>query len=271
MIITASAQASPPRVDLDVSEAPAGTVRLEVSGAVGRHEWRVRGASAALIVGAGAATLTDWDAPTGREVSYTASAYSATGALLASASVLVVGPPDPPDCSLAWLSDPLDETSAMLVSLRRGSLDALPFEVTSVSLSGPPSAAFPSAAVSGRRRLVKVPLLLRAVGSQQAALLALLEAPTICLRIPSHSRFPGRELLPPVLYGPVTSLSVTPGVGWTVDRSWWSVELAPSTGPRMAAVIPAWSYADLAVSLPSYTDVSTAYATYANLARGNPA
>lgn len=151
----------PPRVVLDVTGMPAGTATVEVVRiADNGSQAPVRGAGQVSVQDTAAWTAIDWEPPVGRSPVWRASFRNSAGGLLATESGAladVAGIPAP-DPDTAWISNPYDPTSAMLVTLMAGSDDDTTHGMD-VSLSLPgrrthlPSAAVGVRGLGGKRTL----------------------------------------------------------------------------------------------------------------------
>lgn len=161
-MITCTYLPDPPRVVLDVTSMPAGTATVDVVRiADNGSQAPVRGAGQVSVQDTAAWTVIDWEPPVGRSPVWRASFRNSAGGLLATESgalANVAGTPAP-DCDLAWISNPYDPASAMLVTLMAGSDDDTTHGMD-VSLSLPwrrthlPSAVVGVRGLGGKRTLV---------------------------------------------------------------------------------------------------------------------
>lgn len=140
--ITCTFRDDPPNVVVDVTDMPAGTTTITVERiAEAGQSVVVRGADRVAVTGTDAWTCTDWDAPVGRDPVWRATMRNAGGGVLGTVDGHVwqggdtvgdtvgdvvsdtVGGDDvtsgvPPITSgMAWISNPYDPLSAMLVPL----------------------------------------------------------------------------------------------------------------------------------------------------------
>lgn len=154
---------NPPRVVLDVTGMPAGTATVEVVRiADNGSQAPVRGAGQVSVQDTAAWTVIDWEPPVGRSPVWRASFRNSAGGLLATESGALpdaAGVPAPDDPDTAWISNPYDPASAMLVTLMAGSDDDTSHDMD-VSLSLPgrrthlPSAVVGVRGLGGSRTLV---------------------------------------------------------------------------------------------------------------------
>lgn len=180
-MIECSYLADPPRVVLDVTGMPAGTATVEVVRIADNGlQAPVRGAGQVSVQDTAAWTVIDWEPPVGRSPVWRASFRNSAGGLLATevgqvgdlADVVgdvvtdavgvktdAAGIPAPDDPDTAWISNPYDPLSAMLVTLMAGSDDDTSHDMD-VSLSLPglrthlPSAVVGVRGLGGKRTLV---------------------------------------------------------------------------------------------------------------------
>jgi len=152
---------NPPRVVLDVTGMPAGTATVEVVRiADNGSQAPVRGAGQVSVQDTAAWTVIDWEPPVGRSPVWRASFRNSAGGLLATETGKLDSPvPAPIDPDTAWVSNPYDPASAMLVTLMAGSGDDTTHGMD-VSLSLPgrrthlPSAVVGVRGLGGARTLV---------------------------------------------------------------------------------------------------------------------
>lgn len=151
---------NPPRVVLDVTGMPAGTATVEVVRiADNGSQAPVRGAGQVSVQDTSAWTVIDWEPPVGRSPVWRASFRNSAGGLLGTETGQLDSQVPAPDCDLAWISNPYDPSSAMLVTLMSGSDDDTSHDMDmSLSLPGRrthlPSAVVGVRGLGGKRTLV---------------------------------------------------------------------------------------------------------------------
>lgn len=262
MTVTPTSFAVPPRVTLEISDAPDGAERLSVLRAAQGFTQPVIQARGALV--GGEALVTDWAAAVGREMSYTVSAIDASGSVLEQVSVTVPALPDTPP-SWVWISDPLDETSPMLV-YAVGDTGRQTTRPATIALTYPISADYPTAHVGQRRGISRFLLTIKAVGQQeQAAVNALLDAPAVCVRIGTTGLV--TAMVPPVLYGVAAEPDIQAGAG-REDVAYVTLDLAPTSGPGISAINSAWSWDDLTATGLTWDEVASVFASWWDVAKG---
>lgn len=224
-----------PEIEVTLGAIPDGTATVRLERVVDGMVTVVRGAKAFSVAGSTAWHL-DAEAPVGRDVTYRVTAYSSTGAVLGSGESSPVHTPDP-GLDYAWLSDPLEEGSALLVPLVKGTSTEFAY-VTSVE------ARLPSGSKQQRLTIgstVEIPTwVLHILADGQQAMDDLRRffqsASSLLVRVPSRVPLPG------LLYGAASSAVERPYV--TNGASVWEVELVTSAGPGLDVIQPRWTWDD---------------------------
>lgn len=274
-MITCTFVADPPRVTLDVTSMPAGTARVEVvridsNGA----EAPVRGASDVPVQDTAAWTVIDWEPPVGRSPVWRASFRNSAGGLLSTETGQLDSQVPAPDCDLAWVSNPYDPASAMLVTLMAGSDDDTTHGMD-VSLSLPgrrthlPSAVVGVRGLGGARTLV-----VRCWTQDEAQRLEDLLATTTTLLVRS-----------PVIRHRTGALYVVVGAA-TEHREWefidgqqettWTLQADEVDPGRLGVLVPPWTYqksaayvaAQTSTATPTYADRVAVFPLYIDATRG---
>lgn len=225
MNVTASPRETPLHVEFTVTGLPDGTTRL-----VAYNEQRQ---VASADVSPPDALLFDFTAPVGETV-YRIAAVDAEGIELASATV-AVSLPEPPS-SHVWLSDPLDETSAILVPLTIDGDRERPV-VRNVEASH--SLAGRTILSVGASHYGPWEIVLHATDA--AAIDALQE---FFLRASSILIRPGTELhLPRRIYGAVPEAIESLRLQRPFAKDgFWALTVARSDGPGIDVVISSWTW-----------------------------
>ena len=254
MIVALTSQAEPPSVALDVSGLPAGTASLSVLRLVEASALSavsVRGARGSVV--GTTATLTDWDAPTGVPVVYRLTALGADGAILDTTDKVLPAIADDP-LSRAWLSDPLDPTSAVRVTLLLGTDETRSYPAD-LSVTYPHGDGLGRAQV-GQRRQPIYRLVMSAEGADAAAVSRLLtSALSLLWRPPSGLR------LPPAVYGVTADVSESVwGQRWVADAdTHWEIALTATRGPGRDVIRAGWTYGDVIALGLTYRRLFVAY------------
>ena len=243
-VIATPASSDPPRVILTVTGIPAGTARLQVSRRVGGR--LLRAVRSDRVVTGTTETTVDWEAPLGVPVYYDVIPVDAGGTALAPTAVSSpVTLPDPPE-SHAWISDPLDQTTPMLVRCLVGTDEARVYPASGSVVTTMDAGRY--ASMGSRPGLEVWPVTLWAEGDAEVAQLRrLLVGDYATPGGPAGIlvRVAGWHQLPPMLYG--ISMSPSEQVSPKRDDMWsrWSMDLSVTDGPRLATVIARWAWADL--------------------------
>lgn len=261
----------PPRALVTVSSIPAGADRITVSRRAGR---RLRRAPRMSRQVAGASvSVVDYEVPLGVPVSYDVTALAANGGVLASTTSSQLVMADPPD-GCAWISDPLDELSPLLVQCLVGTDDVRTYPASGEVVSAMSGARYGS--MGTRPGLSVWPMTLWAEGADDTRRLRslLVGANDEDRGGPAGLlvRVAGWHQLPPLLYG----IGLSPDEEFSPhrDHTWarWQVELSVTDGPALATVIRRWTCADLlAFGLAeglTWGTISTVFPTVDALALG---
>lgn len=275
-MITCNYVPDPPRVTLDVTSMPAGTARVEVVRIDSNgSQAPVRGASDVPVQDAAAWTATDWDVPVGRAPVWRATYRNAAGGLLDSdTGSLPDGKIPSPDCDLAWISNPYDPTSAMLVTLMAGSDDDTSHDMD-VSLSLPGRRTHLSSAVVGVRGLGgKRTLVVRCWTQDEAQRLEDLLATTTTLLVRS-----------PVIRHRTGCLYVVIGEARemshhnrpaTPEATTWTLSADEVDPGHLGILVPPWTYQKSAAYVaaqtghnpPTYADRAAVFPLHIDATRG---
>lgn len=264
---TAYTDADPcPRVEVVVTlAADAATVTITRS-APGIPSSSVRGASRAVV--SGAFLVVDHEAPFGVPITYTATAYDASG--LAS-EVSPASSPVQLDVAELWLTDPLVPTTAVVVGatapsgtvLTRAALTSVTYGMDArvIAVAG---SDLPIGVGGARQQPGSVPVEFytdtAADGDDLRDLL--LQAFPVCFRVPASVRF-----LPPLLYAAIGGVTRSP---WDLDAGSdiWQMTVDSVKGPGGNLVISPRTLDDLADEASSLDGLGLLYTDLIDLQRG---
>lgn len=258
MSITPTVYADPPRVDLVLTGMPATTARVRVYRKCNGQDLWVRGGT--QVVGV-AGRVMDWEVPCGRLITYWVYCVSSAGATLESKSVTVATVPDVPMSSV-WLSDPLDQTSPMLVTALAGTDDVRTYPAN-VSRAVGSATGRARLSVGTREALPAFRLTILAEGADRAAVRALVTG-SVCLLV----RAPVAADLPPLIYGVPAEPQESVRAYAAGAPATWDLTLTTSGGPALDVMVPAWTYGDLKATGALYSALSSSWSTYLDLSRG---
>lgn len=252
---------SPPWVDLYVSSLPATTTYVHVTRTWRGVSERVRGDSAAMILGADV-RLVDWAAPvdTGAaSILYRVDAYSAAGVLLESASTSITATTI--DHNHAWLSDPHDPLGAVLVLVLKGDpsqdRSAPGAEVVATMTGRPLGLTTPRSMWSRSWRLLTETEDAEALASKAfGSSTVLLRGAPECLDDPTG-----------VVYVAAESLSRSRRMPHLPDVT-WSFQGIATRGPQAPPALSGRTYQDDLDEYPTYQDSLDAQPTYLDRLRG---
>lgn len=267
MTITATPSTAPPtpHVDVVVTAIPAGAATITVTSTASGERTIVRGGSAQKLGGATSFAITDYAAPFGVPITYTATTYSAAGAVTSSEQVTTA----PIDINVGWISDPLapgvsaavpwfDDASFGFTYARGGG--AVPIAGTSL----------PVAVTDIRQAASDIPLGLIALESLQAFALrtVLLSADPFLLRLPPAWGLPlpgavyltadgiGEAVIPKSLAGqPVVDVTLFSMTASRVAPQVANVIVPPRT--YQTVLNEAGTYSNLLALRPTYLNVLT--------------
>ena len=258
MSITPTVYQTPPRVDLVLAGMNAATAYVRVKRLCGGELWWVRGGS--TVVGT-SGRVTDWEVPVGRSVTYGVYAMSAAGAMLEYKAATVTSVADAP-LSSVWLSDPLDQTSPMLVQAIAGTDDARTYPAN-VSRSVGSSTGRGRLSVGTRQSLPQWRLTILAEGTDRGRVRDLITGAT-CLLV----RPPSVADLPPFIYGVPAEPQEQVRARAAGGPALWDLTLTTSGGPALDVQVPVWTYEDLKATGTLYSALAATYPTYIDLSRG---
>lgn len=252
MIVTATpAAAGQPRVNVLVDAIPAGTVKVTVVRSYAGDRSVLRDANMAPTNGSTVRPYTDWEVPFGVSVTYSATAYAASGAQTAQAqSGAVVVNSDVP-----WISDPLAPSTATAVMLYNESLQDIthetPGDITQIVESSLPVAVMGTTqAASGLTLRFAAPTNLIA-----RSIRYVLNAGVFLLRVPPSAFFD----VPGLLYFAGQSYTTSKILG---EHDHIVVQGQAVAAPISPVVLNTRSYGDLRDEASTYGDVPGRYATY---------
>lgn len=274
-MITCNYVPDPPRVTLDVTSMPAGTARVEVVRIDSNgSQAPVRGAADVPVQDAAAWTATDWDVPVGRAPVWRATYRNAAGGLLGTETGQLDSPVPAPDCDLAWISNPYDPSSAMLVTLMAGTDDETGHDMeASLSLPGRrthlPSAVVGVRGIGGSRTLV-----VRCWTLEEAQQLEDLLATTTTLLVRSPA-IRHRTGCLYVVIGEAREMSHHNRPA-TPEATTWTLSADEVDPGQLGILVPPWTYADLAAYLqaqtgttsPTYSDLRSVFPLYLDVTKG---
>lgn len=231
MIITLTPHDVSPRVDIELSALPVGTTTLTITRIADGRTWKVR--IAGSILAGSTAYTEDAEAPTGVVVYYRVTALSSTGSVLEEQQVSTGPIADAPH-SMVWLSDPLDATSAVLVTLSTPSIRERP-RPRQVADSWPIGGDLAHSAWSASTR---GPLYFE-IHPEEAdydTVMDLLDGPVL-IRPPAHYRIGA------AVYG--IPRDVLPAVDLHPWRAQVSFSIVPSVGPTVSVLLPRRTLGDV--------------------------
>ena len=260
--LTAVALTGPPRVDLDGTGYDVATAYVVVT-----RLWRdtslpVRSDLATAVVG-GLFVLTDWDTPLDTPVTYDAVGYTAAGAVTGTASVTVTVPSGL-DRSQAWLSDPLDPSTALVVDLADGTDEEISLPLAG-ELVSPMGRDLPMPI--GARRLYGQGRTLVVETDTEAASTALEQmltgSGTLLVRAPHVWSRNGLVYLS-------ASVTVRP-LHQLADHTWetqWILSGGEVSAPTLGVLVNPRTYNDASTEAATYAGLLAAWPTYRDLLRG---
>ena len=256
MILTATVHPTPPRAEIHATDLPAGTASLTAhDGLTQRRLFRtdVAGTSGLIL---------DYTTPAG-ESTVLVRAWDAAGAMLTEGSITVTAP-EPPS-SHVWLSDPLDETSALLVPLLTTGDRERPRTApvsASHTLDGRTALS-----IGAQRRSDWVIVVKAETPAMIHALQAFIDgASSILVRCGSEMYMPGR------LYGALPESSESVRLHAARDTATWALVVQPSDGPGIGAVVSTWTWDGLdaycAAHGITWDSLGDTFPTWLDLERG---
>ena len=226
MILTATVHPTPPRAEIHATDLPANTAWVAAHDSL-THRTLYR----ADVAGA-EALLIDHTIPAGESVTLVR-AYAANGDVLGEASVTITTP-EPPS-SHVWLSDPLDEGSALLVPATvQGDQERPRYAPVAASrtLDGRTILSI------GQRHRGQWVLAVKAETPEMIRALAhfIDHAASVLVRAGTEMYLPGR------LYGALPESSEVLRLTAARDTATWLLVVEPSDGPGIGAVISTWTW-----------------------------
>lgn len=258
--VSAVQVSSPPWVDLYISSLPATTTRVEVTRTWAGVSERVRGDSAAMVLGADTRVV-DWAAPVGTgSIVYSVQAFSAAGAAL-SAPATVTVTASTIEFGMAWVSDPHDPTSAVLVQLLGGG----PAEGASAPMSGSlvTATGLPLGLIGDRQMRARTWRMRTDSAEQFAALETALSSSGVLLRADPTAI--GHRTGVVYMHAPVMSWDHQ-AIQQPVAE--WEFSGTETRGPKAPPAIAARTYQDDLDEYPTYQASLDAQPTYLDRLRG---
>lgn len=272
---------SPPRVVLTVTSMPTGTsmIRIQRLDSDGTAS-PVRGATSVPVQGTDAWTVTDWDVPIGRTLTWRATCYNASGGTLGTGTG-TAGTVDPiavPGIDLdddqAWISNPYDPASAMRVTLMDGTDDTTSHDMpVTLSLAGRTS-HLPSAVVGIRQLGGKRTLVVRCWTLAEAQQLENLLTSTTTLLVRS-AQIRHRTGTLYVAVGEVSEQRMWAFVDGQ-DETTWTLSCDEVDPGKLGILVAPWSYAKSAAYVaaqtghnpPTYADRLAVFPLYLDSTKG---
>lgn len=281
MNITCDVLDGPPRVVVTVTSMPTGTAkvilqRIDTDGST----VSVRGAASVPVQGTDAWTVTDWDIPIGRKLTWRATCYNSAGGTLGTGTgtastvdpIAVAG--IALDLSQAWISNPYDPASAMCVTLMDGTDDTTSHDMpVTLSLAGR-SSHLPSAVVGMRQLGGKRTLIVRCwtLGDAQALERLLASTTTLLVRSEQIRHRTG------ALYVAVGEVSEQRMYGFVdgQDETTWTLSCDEVTPGQLGILVPSWTWAKATAyvasqtghSSPTWADMATVFPLWLDATKG---
>lgn len=263
---------NPPHVTITVTGMPTGTATMTITRIVGTHETTVRGADRSLVAGT-SGLVVDWDAPVGQTITYRVDCWSAGGGALTGGVAIGQATTGGIDCDTAWISDPLDPSTGMHVTLMAGSDDEVSHD-QQVSLSTPRwSTHLPSAVVGGRQLGGKRTLVVRldTLDAAQHMEDMLASAVMILVRAPAIRHRTGSLYMVPATVTEHRERDYADNPGHT--ETTWTLTGDEVDPGRMPVMVAPWTYADARSyaatrKVTTYRALPTLWATYLDVQRG---
>ena len=226
MILTPTIHPDPLRAEIHAANLPAGTAKVTAHDGLTHHR------TAHADVSGTEALIFDPTIPAG-ESTILVRAWDADGTQLGEVPATVVAP-EPPS-SHVWLSDPLDETSALLLPA-----------TTAGDRERPRQAHVEVARTLTARTILSIgpqardPWVL-AVRAETPAMIRELQhfmdnASSVLVRCGTEMYMPGR------LYGAIPESSEMLRLTTARDTATWLLAVQPSDGPGIGAVISTWTW-----------------------------
>lgn len=265
MIITLTASPTPPRVEIVATGMPATTTTVTVTRSTDTDTWPVRGGAEALA-GTGLMVV-DWETPTGVPVTYQITARDSTGATVDTATATATTIPDAGP-GWMWLSDPLDETSPILVHTHTGT-DAHRAGGRDTTSAHPLGSRWPVPSIGPRTRLQDWHLVLLLDDTTAGPVRALSDrALIVCVRPAAALR------LEPLLYVAVTGSDEEPwheqlGLGTPRWRSLLTLTCTATRGTELSPSVYAWTWDDVNALNLTWDQLWARWPTWNDVQRGD--
>lgn len=297
MNITCDVLDSPPRIVVTVTSMPTGTAKVQVQrlDSDGTAS-AVRGATSVPVQGTDAWTVTDWDVPIGRRLTWRATCYNSGGGTLGTGTgtagtvdpipeglvgavvtdvvgtIAVPGVDLDPDA--AWISNPYDPASAMCVTLMDGTDDTTSHDMpVNLSLAGRTS-HLPSAVVGMRQLGGKRTLIVRCWTLDDAQALERLLASTTTLLVRSEQIRHRTGALYAVV-GEVSEQRMWAFVDGQ-DETTWTLSCDEVAPGQLGILVPPWTWAKATAyvaaqtghSTPTWADFATVFPLWLDATKG---
>lgn len=255
MVVVAHVHSTPLHVVLDVTAIPTGVDTITAFD--GRTQQRV----ASRAVSGSAGVFFDHTAPAGEAV-YLIRAYT-NGVQVAEQSI-IVETPEPPQ-SHVWISDPLDETSTLLVPLL---IEGDRERPRHANVSVARTVGGRTIASIGPRHLGEWVIVIKAEDPEMIRRLQDFfdNASSLLVRAGSEMFLPGR------LYAALPDVSESLRLYRPVPDGAWALSCLPADAPGIDPVISTWTYDALELFCEAhgitYDNLGDAFPTYLELERG---
>lgn len=256
IMVNATPRHDPLMVDLDLINIPTPVTRILVLDGTNHHR------ITEIDVAGSVAYHPDYTAPAG-EATYLVRTFNTAGALLEEVSV-TVATPEPPS-SHVWLSDPLDETSPVLVPM-----------MIEGDRERPRHANVAVARTLGGRTITSTGPRVRGVWqivikAETPAMIHQLQtfidtASSVLIRAGSEMFLPGR------LYGALPDAVETLRLYGNPPVGYWTLDVQPDDGPGIDPVISTWTWENLEnwadANDITWESLGDTYPTWLELERG---
>jgi len=249
---------------------PGPSARITITGIVGAASvqiWRgdgtqeVRVAGDDLQIPAGAVYITDYRLPPGRTITYRAVLYSSIGAVVETVSTSPALVVPALDSSMAWVMDPEDPTSAMLLPLMVGTNDQVGHQSAGVAV--PPLMGLPIWLGGPRNRLSRAFVISTTTTAEAAQFAQMIEPggqllirPSAALRHDTGLIYMGAPAIPEAAWNAYEAPA-----DWTIDGT----EVADDAWP---VVVAERTWLDLEAECATWLDVEAMYATWLAVEQG---
>lgn len=226
MLITGTAHTDPLMVELNITGLPATTARIEVLDGLTQHRVTRQPTSGTT------ALVLDYTAPAG-EATYLIRAFNAGDVQVDEGNTTVTT--SQPPSSHVWLSDPLDETSPVLVPMM---IDG--------DRTRPRHADIAVAHTLGGRSIASVgpqhrgvwQIVIKAVDPEMIRRLQVFidNASSVLVRAGTEMFLPGR------MYGVLPDSSESLRLYGDPPTGYWTLNIGPATAPGIDSVISTWTW-----------------------------